>query len=494
MQNSLFPDAGKNDHRTDPKFKYRLRGSYGAETLKYCYQCGVCSAACPISKFIDIYRPNKIIELAKLGVCDLPQSNAFLFCSACTLCTKGCPQHVKVHEVMQALKEVACDDANVREFLRSDFGGVLESLGREMPFPVTYSWICLRPPEESAEDTGFLSAVRTALDGYLSHPGPQNELKASSKKIAVIGSGPAGLTAAWELAKEGYRVTVFERLQEPGGMLLTGIPGYRLPKDIINAEIGRIKKIGVKIETGVIVGQKFFDDLLDDGKFDAVFIAAGARTSRKLRVEGEELDGVEPALNFLREYNLTGSAKAGKHVVVVGGGNVAMDAAGAAKRCGAETVRLYCLEDRENMPAHEWEIQEIIDLGVEVNPSNGPKRILGENGSVTGAEFIRCVSVLDANGRFNPVYDEKKTQTVEADMVITAIGQAPDLSFLGGGVGVLRGAVQVDPYTMETDLPGVYAGGDAASGTASLIEAITDGKRAADSIARYLMSLEGVKG
>ena len=491
MQNSVFPDAGEKGYRTDPKFKYRLRDSYQAETLKYCYQCGVCSAACPISKFIDIYRPNKIIELTKLGVRNLPQSNAFLFCSACTLCTKGCPQHVKVHEIMQGLKELASDDADVRAFMTEDFDSALEALGHEMPFPVAYSWICLRPPEkEAGGDTPLSGAIRDAFARALNRPVIQGPaLRADAKKVAIVGSGPAGLTVAWELAAEGFDVTVFERLGEPGGMLRSGIPGYRLPKDIVDSEIDRIRAMGVKIETDTSVDRDFFENLVNGGDYSAIFIAAGARTSRKLRIEGEDMRGVTPALDFLREYNLTGSAKVGKNVVVIGGGNVATDAAGAAKRCGAETVQLFCLEDRNTMPAHEWEIQEIIADGVAVNPSSGPRAILGDGGSVKGVEFVRCVSVIDADGRFNPVYDEKKVQTVEADMVITAIGQAPDLSFLNGDVGVFRGAVQVDPYTMETDLPGVFAGGDASSGTASLIEAITDGKKAAGSIRRYLQSL-----
>jgi NADPH-dependent glutamate synthase beta subunit-like oxidoreductase len=221
-------------------------------------------------------------------------------------------------------------------------------------------------------------------------------------------------------------------------------------------------------------------------EYAAVFVASGASASRKLQIDGAQQDGVVTALKFLKQFNTTGVANVGKNVVVIGGGNVATDAAGAAKRCGAESVKLFCLEDRKAMPAHEWEIEEAVADGVEIHPSWGPVAIVGDGKKATGVEFIFCKSVFDSDGKFNPVYDEKKMQTVEADTVITAIGQAPDLSFLSEGVGTFRGAVQVDPYTMETNLANVFAGGDAVMGTASLIEAIAAGKTAAASIMRYI--------
>ena len=450
-------------HRADPDFKHIVEKNRNGVTLKYCYQCGTCTAACPISKFIDIYQPNKIIELAKLGIRSLPQSNAFLFCSACTLCTKGCPQGVKVHELMQALKEVAPDYENFEE--------TLETLGHSMPFPVTYTWVCIRPTEDE---------ILRTFERELARPVQKVELS-SDDRVAVIGSGPAGLTAAWTLAKAGISVTVFESLSELGGMLKVGIPNYRLPNEIVDAEIGKIEALGVEMRTNVNVDKEMFEDIVKN--FSAVFIATGAFASRKLRVDGENLQGVVSAIEFLKDYNLTGSANIGKNVVVIGGGNVAMDAAGAAIHCGAESVKLFCLEDRATMPAHEWEIQEIADEGVQINPSWGIKAINGDREKVTGVEFQGCKSVFDANKKFNPTFDEKKTQTIEADTVITAIGQAPDLSFYDGAV---RGVVKVDPYTMETSLPNVFAGGDAVAGTASLVEAITTGKTAANSIIRYL--------
>jgi NADPH-dependent glutamate synthase beta subunit-like oxidoreductase len=242
--------------------------------------------------------------------------------------------------------------------------------------------------------------------------------------------------------------------------------------------------IGVEILTDTPADKELFEKLLHGGAYDAIFIAAGASVGRKLRVEGEDLQGVVSAIDLLAEYNKKGKAAVGKNVVVIGGGNVATDAAGAAVRSGAKSVKLFCLESREEMPAHGWEIDEAVHSGVDVCPSWGPKKITGKNGNVTGVEFVKCTSVFGADGRFSPVFDEKKTMVAEADTVITAIGQAPDLGFLSG-IDMFRGSILIDPYTMETSISGVYAGGDA-SGVASLIEAVTEGKRAADAILRRL--------
>jgi len=312
-----------------------------------------------------------------------------------------------------------------------------------------------------------------------------------AKRIAIIGSGPAGLTAAWELAKAGFAVTVYDNQPVPGGMMRTGIPGYRLPKDVVDAEIEGIKAAGVEILTGVTVNRAMFDYLTGSGEFSAVFVATGMPVSRKLNVPGENLQGVLPAIEFLNEYNTTGKANIGKNIVVIGGGNVATDSAGAALRCGAESVKLFYRRDRKKMPAHDWEIEEVLAEGVELNTSWWPRAFHGDGEKVTSAEFVFCKSITRKDGKFNPVFDEKKTITVDADTVIVAVGQATDLSFLNDGVDVSRGYIQADPYTLETNLPNVFAGGDAVSGAvggaASLVEAIACGKAAAGSIIKCIM-------
>jgi NADPH-dependent glutamate synthase beta subunit-like oxidoreductase len=437
-----------------------------------------------------VYRPNKILELAKLGIRDLPFSNAVLLCSACTQCTKGCPQGVRVHEVMHALKDMAVREGKAQDFLSNGFLETLSSLGNEMPFPASYSWICLCPSDKKDGTDSFDGLATDVLRRFVKNEGSLKARSAAAGKndVAVIGSGPAGLTAAWELARAGMSVTVFESLPEPGGMLRAGIPEYRLPKEVVAQEIENIKALGVEIRTGTAVDQELFKTLRE--KYKAIFIATGAPANRKLRIEGESLENVVPVLDMLRRYNLDGSVKVGKNVVIVGGGNVAIDAARTAVRCGAETVKLFCLEARNEMPSHEWEIREAISEGVDVNPSWGPAKILGDGNRVTGVEFIRCKSVFDDNKRFNPVFDEKTKQVAQADMVIPAIGQSPDLSFLGNLVETVRGAVSVDPRTMQTSIPGIFAGGDSVSGTASLIEAIVAGRTAAASVIRYLESLK----
>lgn len=479
--------------RADPGFKHTLYKFHHGDTLRFCYQCGTCTANCPIAQFVRAYRPNKMLEFAKLGIRDQAYGNAYLLCSACTLCTKNCPQGVRVHEVMNALKDLAVEDEAVHDYMASGFGDMLAALGEEMPFPIAYAWICLRPSEEEPGRGKFDRLATEVLTRSLLHApkAPDPLPRAAESPVAVIGSGPAGLTAAWALARRGYPVTVFEALSEAGGMLRVGIPAYRLPKEIVVSEIEKIRALGVEIRTNAPVDQAMFDELLRGGQYRAVFVATGAHTNRKIRIEGEELDGVVPVLDFLRRYNLGEIAEVAKRVVVIGGGNVAIDAARAAVRLGAETVRLFCLESREEMPSHDWEINEAAAEGVQLNPCRGPKRILGEGGRAAGVEFVRCKSVFDEKGKFSPVYDEKTAETAQADWVISAIGQGPDLGYLGKSVEISRGVVAIDPYTLETSMPRVFAGGDAATGTASLVEALLAGRTAAASIASCLENPAG---
>ena len=496
MKSSVGSDDEKEFYRrVDPDYKHKVYELYSGNTLRFCYQCGACTANCPLSQLTDVYRPNKILEMAKLGIRNIAQGNAFLLCSACTQCTKGCPQGVRVHEFMYALKELAVNDENARESILSGFEDALAELSVEMPFPISYCWICLNPVGDDVNKDGFDAnkdvfdkLVRDVLYRSLSRFEKKEKIAISkgAPRIAVIGSGPAGLTAAWELCKAGFAVTVFEPLPEAGGMFTMGIPTYRLPNEIVASEVEKIKALGVEVRTNTPVDKTLFREFLNSGEYKAVFIATGAHMAKKLRIEGEDQNGVVLALDFLRGFNLNEIKNIGKKVVVIGGGNVGIDAARTALRCEAETVSLFCLESRDDMPSHAWEIQEAIAEGVLINPSWGPKKILGDGEKVTGIEFVRCKSVFDTSRRFNPVFDDNETQTVEADVIIPAIGQSPALDFLRQMVDIDRGAVSVDPLTMKTSLPGVFAGGDTVLGTASLIEAIIAGRTAAGSIIRYL--------
>ena len=316
------------------------------------------------------------------------------------------------------------------------------------------------------------------------------------ERIAIIGSGPAGLSAAYFLAWKGYKVTVFEKLPVAGGMMAVGIPAYRLPRDVLAAEIKIIEEMGVEIRSGVTFGEDVtFGGLKEDG-YRAVFLATGLHLSRDLNVEGEDLPGVLKGVDFLRQSALGEPISLGGKVIVIGGGNVAIDVALTALRKGAKEVNLVCLERREEMPAWEYEIEDALEEGVCIINSLGPKRFLAKEGKLTGIEFKRCTAVFDEKGAFNPQYDENDLSSMDADTIVVAIGQAADLSFSDSeGVAVTpRGGLEADPVTLKTPIDGVFAGGDVLYGPKSVVEAVECGKEAAESIDRYLNGIDLSEG
>lgn len=460
--------------RVDPKFKYKLLETIGGETFRYCFQCGTCTATCPASQFIELLRPDKIIHLALLGIRNNIYSNSFWLCAGCNACVQTCPQGVKIPEIMHALKSLAIKEGGIPELL-CNFDILLE-----MPLPLVYCWICLDPDSFPINDYIVNERSRRTLSGYLRIYKKARPLISDREKIAIIGSGPAGLTAAWELIKRGFQVTIFEKLSKAGGMLRVGLPEHRLPKNFVDAEIQHLIDLGVEIQTDKTVDRSLFNQIVKE--YDAVFIASGSHKPRSLRVEGEDLNGVVHALDFLRGVSLNEKPELDR-VTVIGGGGVAIDAARTAVRCGG-SVKMFCLESKDEIPGHEWELQGAFSEGVELEVSWGVKRILGKKGHVVGVELKRCTQVFDDTGRFNPVYDESKTKNIEADTIILAIGQIPDLSYLED-VKVARGVV-IDRFTMRTNKKQVYAGGDAVRGVGSILEAIADGKQAAYSIMRML--------
>jgi NADPH-dependent glutamate synthase beta subunit-like oxidoreductase/NAD-dependent dihydropyrimidine dehydrogenase PreA subunit len=304
-------------------------------------------------------------------------------------------------------------------------------------------------------------------------------------EVAVVGSGPAGLTAACFLAREGHFVTVFESLPVAGGMMAVGIPAYRLPRDVLQSEIEAIKALGVEIRTNTAVGPNgdlSLNDLRRD--YDAVFVAVGAHGSRRLDVDGEDLAGVLHGVDFLREVNLGHEVTVGEKVVVIGGGNVAIDSAMVAKRLGAQQITILYRRSRQEMPANSWEIEEAEEEGISLHFLATPVRVLGRNGRVTGLECLRMeLGEPDESGRRRPVPVAGSEFVVEADTVIVAIGQVLDTGYWRLGIGDW---IPADPLTLATSVPGIFAGGDAVTGPATVIEAIAAGRRAAESIARYL--------
>jgi formate dehydrogenase beta subunit len=349
------------------------------------------------------------------------------------------------------------------------------------------------------------------------------------EKIAVIGSGPAGLSAAHDLALLGYPVTIFEAAPVPGGMLRLGIPEYRLPRSVIEAQVREILDLGPELKLNARLGTDFgLADLRAQG-FQAILFAFGLHRSRELSIPGNDLDGIIKGIDFLLNVNLGYRFLVGKKVVVIGGGNVAIDVARSALRqredqmvstagpsssperlteselhvamnelmdvtrtalrLGARDVELVCLESRDEMPAFEDEIEEAQREGITIHPSRGPKRFVGQNGRVTGLETVRCASVYDAQHRFNPTFEAGTETIIPCDTVILAIGQASDLSFLTpeDGIEVTRqGTIKIDPETLMSTAPGIFAAGDIAFGPRLIISATADGRKAAEQIDRYL--------
>ena len=307
----------------------------------------------------------------------------------------------------------------------------------------------------------------------------------TGKSVAIVGSGPAGLSAAYFLRMLGYHVTVFDRMEEPGGMLAYGIPTYRLPKDIVRHLIKSFKNMGIEFKTKVDVGKDVtFEDLKKE--FSSIFLANGAWGQPSIGVEGEEF--TQSGLDFLTNINLKAQGVSGKKVLVIGGGNVALDVGITALRLGAEEVILACLESREEMPALKREMEQAVEEGIKLMPSWGPYRVLESGGKVMGMELVRCTSVFNREGYFAPTYDHAVKKRVEADQIIMAVGQTADLSFIHPQwpLKVDRGLIVVDSGTQGTNLPGVFAGGEGTSGPATVIDAIASGKRAAIAIDLYL--------
>ncbi len=314
-------------------------------------------------------------------------------------------------------------------------------------------------------------------------------IDSSKPKVAVVGAGPSGIACAYDLVKLGYPVTIFEAGSQPGGQLQSTIPKYRLPKDVLAADIQDIMDMGIELKLNTpINGKPSLADLKKQG-YQAIYLAIGAQQSRSLPIPGADLPDVLLALDFLRDANLGKEIKMGPRVVVVGGGNVAMDVARTARRLGAAQVHAVCLESWEEMPAHPWEIEEAQEEGVNINTSWGPRQIIARDGKVSAVEFEKCTSVFDSEGRFSPAFDKSITTTIECDTVIIAIGQAADSAPLSKETAIKTsggGFFIVDPLTLATDEPGVFAGGDAVTGPKSAVEAIKHGHEAAISVERYL--------
>lgn len=399
-------------------------------------------------------------------------------------CKTACPAHIAVQGYIKLAAQGKYKEA-------------LELIRKENPLPAVCGRICPRKCESECTrgDIDDPIAIDEIKKFIAEQDLDKNRRFIPAKKhdygkpVAVIGSGPAGLSCAYYLAEDGYKVTVFEKLSKPGGMLTVGIPSFRLEKNVVEAEIDILKEMGVVFKTNTEVGKDVsLDDLRKQG-FKAFYLAIGAQGGRKLGLENEDAKGVIAGVEFLRDVNLGKKSALHGKVIVIGGGNVAIDVARTAVREGAESVAMYCLEARNEMPALDEEIEEALEEDIVINNSWGPKRIISKDGKVTGIELKKCVSVFDKDKKFNPKYDENETITVDADFVLLSVGQSIDWGGLLKDSAVVlnrNNTAQADSFTYQTAQSDVFVGGDAYTGPKFAIDAIAAGKQAAISIHRFV--------
>ena len=411
-------------------------------------------------------------------------------------CVNGCPVHIAIPDF---IKEVA----------QGNFAGAYDVISQSSSLPAVCGRVC---PQESQCESKCVRGIKTEpvgigrLERFVADwHNAQTDVKvnkpeSNGHKVAIVGSGPAGLTCAGDLAKKGYDVTVFEALHLAGGVLVYGIPEFRLPKSIVQKEVDTLKELGVKVETNMVIGRVLsIDELMDDYGFESVFIGSGAGLPRFMNIPGENLCGVYSANEFLTRTNLMKAYKDdsttpimhAKKVAVVGGGNVAMDAARCAKRLGAEEVYIVYRRSEEELPARKEEVEHAKEEGIIFKLLNNPVEILGnEDEFVTGMKCIKMeLGEPDASGRRKPIAKEGSNFELPVDTVIMSIGTSPNPLIRSTTPGLdtnKRGCLVVNEDTMQTTREGVYAGGDAVTGAATVILAMGAGKQAAQSIDEYL--------
>lgn len=456
----------------DPDWPIKARQGRGDDIVK-CAACGYCSEA------DERYETITCIQWPK-GALNAPSPWLLV-----PPCKAACPIGLDIRGYIELITQGHYEKAL----------GLIEE---KIPFPATVSRVCPHPCEakcnrSSLDELIAINALkRFVVDAVAARQGRKKITPAArtrAERVAIIGSGPAGLTAAFNLAKFGYGTTVFEALSVPGGMLAVGIPEYRLPKQLLQNEIEDIQKFGVEIRLDSPVGKDGLtvDSLWQQG-YKAIFIATGAHKSSKLGVPGEDMQGVYQGTSLLKDINMGKSVRLGGKVAIIGGGNVAIDSARTALRLGSKEVFIVYRRSREEMPAHREQVEAAEAEGVKIHYLAAPTKIIGKNGKVTGVECIRTeLGEPDESGRRKPVPVKGSEFVIDADAVIAAIGEVPDLSFLTDEFDVKSNkTIKVNPHNLMTSIAGIFAGGDVVSGPTTVIEAIAAGTKAAISIDKYL--------
>jgi heterodisulfide reductase subunit A-like polyferredoxin len=464
-------------------FRVRLREKARYVDVRKCNACGDCEKVCPVSVPDEFNR----------GL------------SSTTAIRKVTAQAVPNAHVVEKRKRAPCVSAcplgqNAQAYValiaKGKFAEAAEIIRQDNPLPLICGYVCHRPCETECQQGRYGEAVsirglkRFAIEQEKAGETPALQPVQEAQRVAIIGCGPAGLGAADWLARKGYGVTIFETLPVPGGMMRIGIPDFRLPRDVLDNEIQRILDLGVELKCGSPIGAGLsIDDLLRNG-YQAVFVGVGAQKSTGLGVEGEDLDGVRSGLDFIRRVNLGEDVNIGRRVAVIGAGNAAMDIARSALRLGSKEVTIVYRRTKREMPADPAEVQDGIAEGVKFVFLTNPKRFLGRDGKLTGIECLKMMlsDERDASGRRKPVPIEGSEHVIECDETILATGQIPDMDFCAGSPLEANkwGLLKVDPVTLATSTPGVFAGGDVVAGAGTLSEAVAAGRRAAESIDRYL--------
>jgi len=485
------------------------------EMFKTCEQCGGCSSACPITD-VKNFNIRRILRHVELDLIDeIADSPLPWSCTTCGRCEGVCPNGIAILDIIRPLRSISpeefvpegpppCTNAcpagiDVSGYLRfiaqrnpeEAYKLILE----KVPFPGILGRVCTHPCEnycrrkEVNEPIAICALKRYAADKAGTFPeGSLKVEKDTGHKVAVIGAGPAGLTAAFYLRKKGHRVTLFEGRSKPGGMMRYGIPYYRLPEDVLDREINQVLSLGIDLKTDKKLGRDFDLSQLKKDGFGAIFMALGLQLSRRIELEGSPLNGLFWGVDFLRDVNEGKEMTLRGKTLVIGGGSGAVDAARIAKRLGAEEVMVVYRRTRSEMPAMKTEVDEAEREGVKFHFLAAPVKALTHNGQLTGIQCIRMeLGGPDESGRRSPVPVKGSDFEIDADNLIIAIGQSLDKE------GIIEefqysssGTLSVDPVTLKTNVEGVFAGGDVAKGPSSVIEAIEAGRRAASSIDKFL--------